>query len=344
MGSWTETCGISNMPVNDGDEVVLIYLKQNQFRKSDREASRGVYPGHFYAPATLPLYGTYADYGSVDVSEGPENDAGRISIRNVIKWMKWDLIKEAMIERWNVHYDDDFKNGAEPNEKNWEIKSEQMNIELDQNQFHDAAERGRIFVAGYDGNACALTPMIILKEVWGYVISREISHWPSNSKIQKSILEGIECIDAVRDRKTREAEAQKKLEALRAASEERISWEDIPEEIKEDMTLGLRGGLGTQRDKIFDWLFASGQEFNFHECHNLFDTFIKSDVEDMAFSRAVCEVLYASVFVQDNRRTWHPTTGSGSQQSNYQGSIDFHKRMLEIAEQKRKENGRDEDY
>ncbi len=55
MGSWSVSCGISNIAITSGDDCVLLPLKENKSSEY-----------HKYQPATLPIFGQYNDYGSME--------------------------------------------------------------------------------------------------------------------------------------------------------------------------------------------------------------------------------------------------------------------------------------
>ena len=56
MGSWSVHCGISSLSITSGDKVVLLPLRVN-------DTHRGYLP---YLPSTLPIFGTYDDYGGLE--------------------------------------------------------------------------------------------------------------------------------------------------------------------------------------------------------------------------------------------------------------------------------------
>lgn len=64
MGSWYETCGVSNLPIMDDDEVVLFILEKTNI-------SRGFKINSFmkttdlYDPICLPIFGKYTGYGDI---------------------------------------------------------------------------------------------------------------------------------------------------------------------------------------------------------------------------------------------------------------------------------------
>jgi len=65
MGSWSVYCGISQVVITEGQQCVLLPLKPNK--------SYSVYDKMI--PATLPIYGVYADYGDLGEVERTDNVA-----------------------------------------------------------------------------------------------------------------------------------------------------------------------------------------------------------------------------------------------------------------------------
>jgi hypothetical protein len=57
MGSWSVSCGISNIAITAEQECVLLPLKK----------SVGI-DYHQYQPAALPIFGRYDDYGGINKS------------------------------------------------------------------------------------------------------------------------------------------------------------------------------------------------------------------------------------------------------------------------------------
>ena len=56
MGSWSVSCGISNIAITSGNKCVLLPLRKNN----------GDYGYYEYIPATLPIFGEYNDYGGIE--------------------------------------------------------------------------------------------------------------------------------------------------------------------------------------------------------------------------------------------------------------------------------------
>lgn len=64
MGSWNGTCGLSNLPIQEGDKILLFVLAPT---KSHRDLGGGFsYPTGRYTPIGLPIHGEYNDYGGIE--------------------------------------------------------------------------------------------------------------------------------------------------------------------------------------------------------------------------------------------------------------------------------------
>lgn len=61
MGSWNETCAISNFPINPGEKVKVILLEN--VSSNIKSGKTGVYSQDFWGPMMFPLSGIYDDYG-----------------------------------------------------------------------------------------------------------------------------------------------------------------------------------------------------------------------------------------------------------------------------------------
>jgi hypothetical protein len=76
LGSWNETCGISNLPIRHTDKVRVFILADNR-RTTHRGGGGGFcYPEDCWTPYALPIQGKYNDYGSVE--EVVDNYTARI--------------------------------------------------------------------------------------------------------------------------------------------------------------------------------------------------------------------------------------------------------------------------
>lgn len=62
MGSWFETCALSQLPILDGDAVKVVFLKKRPEEYWDNTGRCNP----LWEPVSLPLAGEYADYGRVN--------------------------------------------------------------------------------------------------------------------------------------------------------------------------------------------------------------------------------------------------------------------------------------
>lgn len=69
MGSWSETCALSNLPITIGDEVYMILLTKNPYANF---SSTGCYVNDFFFVRSIPLLGVYCDYGEINLCPGEE--------------------------------------------------------------------------------------------------------------------------------------------------------------------------------------------------------------------------------------------------------------------------------
>lgn len=60
MGYWNETCMLTHLPIEEGEDTVCVFIAQ---QPGDRDT---VYSDTIYAPISLPLFGKYDDYGRLE--------------------------------------------------------------------------------------------------------------------------------------------------------------------------------------------------------------------------------------------------------------------------------------
>jgi hypothetical protein len=69
MGSWDETCFVSNLPIGCGDKVRYWLITRNPY--AGVSATGGCYSNDQWFPRSPALQGTYADYGNINYT-GPQ--------------------------------------------------------------------------------------------------------------------------------------------------------------------------------------------------------------------------------------------------------------------------------
>lgn len=71
MGSWNGTCGLSQLPIVNGDKVALFILRQNEYC---RDLGGGFsYSDELWRPICPPVFGNYSDYGLIDKIKDSNN-------------------------------------------------------------------------------------------------------------------------------------------------------------------------------------------------------------------------------------------------------------------------------
>ena len=63
MGCWNQTCAISNLPITNGEKVVLIPLIATS--NAGFQCGTTYYTTDCYVPLSMPIYGEYNEYGSI---------------------------------------------------------------------------------------------------------------------------------------------------------------------------------------------------------------------------------------------------------------------------------------
>lgn len=66
MGSWCETCVVSNLPIVWNTEARLVVLTQHHGWQGEQKAGGFCYATGAWSPRTLPIKGKYSDYGTVE--------------------------------------------------------------------------------------------------------------------------------------------------------------------------------------------------------------------------------------------------------------------------------------
>jgi hypothetical protein len=75
MGSFNVACSVSHMSISPGMPIAYIPLEPNRFvpKIEENPIRFMIYPGDFYIPATLPIFGEYGDYGQIANIEESDN-------------------------------------------------------------------------------------------------------------------------------------------------------------------------------------------------------------------------------------------------------------------------------
>lgn len=133
MGCWNKTCGLSNLPIFAGSDVVVFPLVKASDWK-DR-----CYSTAMWAPTVLPFYSKYNDYGGGEEDHGPGLEYIMDGIKNV-------LVEQEAGE--NEYHD-------------IPIKKDDFNIEM----FYEGVHEHRLLIQGYTGKDREVDFVMFRKDV-----------------------------------------------------------------------------------------------------------------------------------------------------------------------------------
>lgn len=95
MGSWSETCGLTGLPIQYGDPVMLTFLVQTT--SHGRDSAGTCYPTGWWTPYSLPISATYADYGGIEAYVDNWN------VQWILKRLRTDMLARG--EGENIYHD-----------------------------------------------------------------------------------------------------------------------------------------------------------------------------------------------------------------------------------------------
>lgn len=133
MGYWNETCMISNLPIQCGDEVRLVLLVKNKGLIDNNL----YHPTDLFSPISFPITGNYDDYGGIE---------------NVVRDLNFDIINNYLKSEYRAiisddrQYDDfDLITLIKDIERGNDIKFLTKNDEIIESNFYFAMIRSDIF-------------------------------------------------------------------------------------------------------------------------------------------------------------------------------------------------------
>lgn len=96
MGSWNETCGVTNLPILQGEKVRLLMLGRRG------RVSFGNYQDDYWSPLMIPVRGRYDDYGNISkVATGVAEDLSRSFLRKLL--VEDDSLQEVSVQDFWLH-------------------------------------------------------------------------------------------------------------------------------------------------------------------------------------------------------------------------------------------------
>lgn len=128
MGCWLGTCAISQLPIFDSEPCRIVFLQQSVGWDAEYHGGGVMDVDHLWTPASMPILGTYDDYGRLQNHDPEAWEAG-----DFIVWLD-----EALVEQG-------------PNEHEWEdgsIKKPEA-VCLDAIQRHILEQGQRVFTRSF---------------------------------------------------------------------------------------------------------------------------------------------------------------------------------------------------
>lgn len=72
MGCWNGTCGLTQLPINCGNKVIVFPLKQTSYEDLSSVGGALYYSNDIFTPISIPVIGEYNDYGALENIEDGE--------------------------------------------------------------------------------------------------------------------------------------------------------------------------------------------------------------------------------------------------------------------------------
>jgi len=142
MGCWNQTCGLTNLHIKNGEEVMVFAMVRN------RKVDSLCYTTPFYAPIMMPFYAKYNDYG------GGEECTG-IGMKPVIEAIKNNLVEIPLGA--NTYHD-------------IAVKKETFDVNL----FFEACHERRLFVGGYRNVRNHVEFVMFRKDIVDHMIENRV--------------------------------------------------------------------------------------------------------------------------------------------------------------------------
>ena len=295
MGSWNETCGISQLPIRPGEKVRVLFIVGRP-PYSDNNRTGGIYyVDDIYYPYALPVRGEYGDYGYI------ENVVEDWNTEHIINLLKRDMVEKELGE--NKYHDPPTKkdNLTIENVVEW-IGENRVDLEYFRRHYdYDFESRpSKETLVKEERVIYYLGHVFILENIYQTCISRGILEWGEYNDMRvKQTKEGEEFVKDMIDRYNE----CKKIPDYQFTNTDRYlfpSGGDFGHNFKTPPF--VPGGLEAYPTYI--WNKVLKEDFTDTDR----DIFIK---EFLDFS-SVSQRMYMM------RKYWHPQSGLGSQSESWE--------------------------
>lgn len=343
MGSWNETCGLSNLPICPGEKVIFLLLTQNPY--SDHVGRSGCYHGDFFFPRSIPLTGTYDDYGKVAIDEGQdaiidlikqgfavdlipqEAEKYRHGPMNMDTWtidslQDWLHEGKVRIDKNALNRESD-KQMAKFYEK---VRAKDAELNAKDPARAEAARKGEEMLAARQlVSPSPIYKLIIRRDVWDAFTSIQCRAWYGVYTLAKYQEGADQVIDKITSAPVEKDGDLPELKAMR--SELRMMLLDLDREnpfVSRFMGIG-GGGSG---DPPFE---VSNHWYNKRLVDGLFNGTVTADEARAIFHRQA-ELAQVEHVMAMTRRAWAPTTGMGSQSEETELCLEVFAKLARVTE------------
>jgi len=286
MGSWNETCALSNLPIVGGDEVVWIFITEGPYADS-----KGCGICDYWFPRSVPVFGTYADCGRIEPMEGQE------------------VILDTIMEQ--------FKSDSRTDKIITELKSPLSGSDFFAFLMADGFEERATLVSkgrplpgeNPTGDLSEVRSIMVLRSVWDCFLNTGVTlgHTEEITNSTKIINAANETVDAIVDHVASGAEYS--LVMMRLG--ERLGQYDS--EI-EDINMFF--------DRIYSpslggWpTYSNTPKTVFHNVLKKLYSGLDSGISESNVRKVfknIAELMHVETVMLLSRMSWHPTVGAGSQ-------------------------------
>lgn len=339
MGSWNETCGLSNLPISPGEKVVFLMLTKNPHE--DHVGRSGCYHTDFFFVRSIPLYGVYDDYGKVAIDSGQD-----AAIDLIKQGFALDLISQPAdkyrhgpisMDTWTIDEVQDWLHegkvridrntlGRKSDEEMAKITASLALKSDDPGTAKQSKETKKILAERQKVVPSPIYKLIIRRDVWDAFLTITCESWYGKYSL---------------------AEYKAGADAVLARYAEKLN--SPPDEFdsltkhRSIRSMLLLSDVGSKSDNPFvSRFFSVGgggdppfEVSNKWYCEKLSDrmfdrTVTIEEVRDIFYK--LCELAQVEHIMAKTRRAWQPTTGMGSQSEEYELALEVFTELARVTE------------
>lgn len=282
MGCWNGTCGLTQLHIKHGQDVVVFAMVKNNGKDSL------CYTTPFYAPVQMPFYAKYNDYG------GGEECSG-FGLSLVMNAIKEKLVELPLGE--NEYHD-------------IAVKKENFNDEL----FFEAVHEGRLFIQGaFPRQRRHVGFTMIHKGVWDNIIENRVieqyvgdgngtTGWGNNYieyKFADVIADLPDCVDYIVKTLNDEGNPLRYYEPLRQLRN------------MDEKNLAAKWFQGSDNYRYSNLTHPSIDTIDYAKSGNVMDL--------TQYLTELLKFMWIDSFMLDTRKFWSPQAGAGSQNQEHEG-------------------------